>query len=239
MPYSRAMLALLLSLPIAANAAQQGPAGETRPVSSGPWTGGRGSMKSPSPRPTAALRRSIRRPSSGCPWRRGRGATCWPFRDPRISRRRDHRGRQRADQRGTSSPGRWGRDRGTGGWACAAATAQSYGVRAAALRSPSGPWPGPCRRSTSWRGKSRGNIRGCSSLATNWPGSAAIAPDRCEREYAQLLADAKRRIGEPLVAEPPRLLPKGVARGAQYADIIRATRPTMDGMQVCAVGLSA
>ena len=29
MPYSRAMLALLLSLPIAANAAQQGPAGES------------------------------------------------------------------------------------------------------------------------------------------------------------------------------------------------------------------
>ena len=55
------------------------------------------------------------------------------------------------------------------------------------------------------------------------------------KEYAQLLADAKRRIGEPLVAEPPRLLPKGVARGAQYADIIRATRPTMDGMQVCAL----
>ncbi len=55
------------------------------------------------------------------------------------------------------------------------------------------------------------------------------------KDYDRLLAVAAKCIGEPLVAEPPRLLPKGVARGAQYADIIRSTRPTMDGMQLCSL----
>jgi hypothetical protein len=56
-----------------------------------------------------------------------------------------------------------------------------------------------------------------------------------QKDYQRLLAEASKRIGEPLVAEPPKLLPRGDARGAQYADIIRSTRPTMDGMQLCAL----
>jgi hypothetical protein len=55
------------------------------------------------------------------------------------------------------------------------------------------------------------------------------------REYAKLLATAEGCIGKKLVAEPDFLKQQGTARGAEYAAIIRATRPSMDGMEACAM----
>lgn len=46
-----------------------------------------------------------------------------------------------------------------------------------------------------------------------------------------LLAAVKRFAGEPLIAEPARLVKEPLQRGEQYAGIIRDTRPPMDRME--------
>ncbi|MBM4042589.1 MAG: DUF4962 domain-containing protein, partial [Planctomycetes bacterium] len=52
-------------------------------------------------------------------------------------------------------------------------------------------------------------------------------------EYARLLRDAEKCIGEPLIAEPDFLRKTGTERGNEYAGIFRATRPPMDKMETC------
>ena len=53
------------------------------------------------------------------------------------------------------------------------------------------------------------------------------------REYEKLMREAEDCIGEKLIAAPAFLQKRGVARGEEYAEIIRATRPPMDGMETC------
>ena len=55
------------------------------------------------------------------------------------------------------------------------------------------------------------------------------------REYAKLLKTAEGCIGKELASEPKYLKGQGTARGAEYADVIIATRPSMDGMETCAL----
>ncbi len=52
-------------------------------------------------------------------------------------------------------------------------------------------------------------------------------------EYARLLRDAEKCIGEALVPEPDFLRKTGTERGNEYAGIFRATRPPMDKMETC------
>ncbi len=54
-------------------------------------------------------------------------------------------------------------------------------------------------------------------------------------EYARLLRDAERCIGEALVPEPDFLRKTGTERGSEYASIFRATRPPMDKMESTAL----
>lgn len=53
------------------------------------------------------------------------------------------------------------------------------------------------------------------------------------REYDKLLATAESCIGKDLIAEPEFLKKQGTERGAEYAEIFRATRPPMDHMETC------
>jgi hypothetical protein len=54
-------------------------------------------------------------------------------------------------------------------------------------------------------------------------------------EYRSLVRAAERYVGQPLIAEPPRLTKKGPEGGRIYAQIIRETRPPMDAMETCAL----
>jgi len=54
-------------------------------------------------------------------------------------------------------------------------------------------------------------------------------------EYARLLRDAGKCLGEALVPEPDFLRQKGAERGREYVGIFRATRPPMDKMEACAL----
>ncbi len=54
-----------------------------------------------------------------------------------------------------------------------------------------------------------------------------------KEEYARLLRDAEKCIGEALVPEPDFLRKTGAERGNEYAGIFRATRPPMDKMETC------
>ncbi len=55
------------------------------------------------------------------------------------------------------------------------------------------------------------------------------------RQYAKLLTEAEACLGKELVPEPDHLMQKGAARGAEYKAIIKKTRPSMDGMETCAL----
>lgn len=55
------------------------------------------------------------------------------------------------------------------------------------------------------------------------------------REFADLCRQANKAVGQPLIAEPPRLPEKQPDRGREYARVIRETRPPMDQMEACAL----
>lgn len=64
-------------------------------------------------------------------------------------------------------------------------------------------------------------------------------PKKSPKDYEQLLRNAQRAIGQPLYPEPGKLTKKGVDRSADYAAIIRSSRPPMDAMETCALAYLA